>query len=359
MISFPILKTSTAEPLAQCAKNPDRCVKCPLFISKTCAGCTANGGTPRCQQSDCYKDCANCGGYKVSTPAICVKSPLAPIMVPKVEQVQWNRIPPGRVLHAKNRAVLVMAGGKRPMFRTAIDSKRYENIEVVGTSLWRVWSSKRGWFSDDLKDYLGVPKHVKLFVTTLVYDDALERATDQNAIASLRDRHDIDAFDPLGYSIYFDESIMNQWFSWRRTLRGLEDTGGDYIDGMPLPFSNTDDMKRLVEKIPQVLFHFSSVSMKEAFFKTACRRVAFLHKFLPRHVSFWFSGPSNEALIRILKKLSPGREKWFLCSAPWMAAHKGYEFRHGKMVRSSLPQDELTARAFENFKALVDSVSEQ
>jgi hypothetical protein len=275
-------------------------------------------------------------------------------MLDKVQEIRWDQIPPGRTVNLKNKAVIVMNGGKRPLFRSSIDSSRYDHIEAVGVSLWRVWST-RGWYSNDLKDYLGIPKRVKLILSTSVYDDALERGTNHDIFAEIMERQDIDLAMPLAYSIFLDDSITNQWFAWRRRIKQMETVGGDFVVADALMISVLKDVREAVTRVPQVMFHTQSNENATAKSDAiALRWMQTLHAALPREVSFWCQGTSSLRLVSQFKRMFVGRDVYFMSSAPWMGSHKGHEFTaSGKMKRSPLPQDELTIRAFENFAHIV------
>lgn len=356
-LSVPVMKPPSNGKTLACGTK-DWCSNCNLFKAGKCAGCEANGGRERCKQSSCGGACGTCGGggvEKVEVPAVCIKSPMLDLFQQKFAKDSYD-IRPGRVINAPSKAVVTLIGGKSSAFPGDASAAYPDEIDVYAVALRHVWSATRGFYSADLKDYMGLPKSKKLILQTAMYDDVLERASNKDVHLEFASRRDIDAYEPLGYSIYGDESVQNHHYNWSRTLKCMEEGGGDFfLMAHYALFDTKPDVKRYSPLVPQLNFHVQKLSSDGVSAASDfLRAILVWHTTLPKSVSFWFNGASNPRVIGALKKVTRGRDCYFMASAPWISAHKGFEFTvDGRTKKSKAPKSELVLLAQRNFAKLV------
>lgn len=357
-LSVPVMKPPTNGKTLSCGTT-DHCSKCALFKAKKCAGCAANGGRERCQQSSCEGACGTCGGGRedVEVPAVCIKSPMLDLFTEKFSKTDYN-IRPGRVISSKTKAVVTLIGGKSSAFSGNPQAAYADEIDIYAVALRHVWSAQNGFYSSDLKDYMGLPKTKKLVLQTAMFDDVLERAALKEVHLEMAERTDIDAYEPLIFSIYGADSIRNQHYNWARTLSGLEEGGGDFFRiSNDLLFSVKDDVKRYTQAIPQATFHVQVLRDDgPKAVQAYLRKVLVWHSLLPKNVSFWFNGAASRGIISALKRATKGRDSYFMSTAPWIVPHKGYAYTaDGRSQKSRAPKSELVVEAQQNFAKLVST----
>jgi len=151
----------------------DVCYKCQLLSEGYCPGnkghCGYHGTS---SMKKCNQECMTCGGGEAkphSVPAICCKSPLASTALARVtHDYVWH---PRNIIKLKQQGIIVIQGavGGR------VQDPYPKETQAIAVSLRHVWSGK-GWYSKDMKDYLHLPKGVKLILLTMTHDDVLERA---------------------------------------------------------------------------------------------------------------------------------------------------------------------------------------
>ena len=354
-IDFPVMKGSIGAKT--CVGQKERCQNCKLFKSGKCGGCPVAGGTGACRMSSCEGGCGTCGGHVIDVPAVCIKSPTTDLMLAKFEKDSYA-IKPGRVLKPKSKAVVTLIGGRSSAFHKDPSAAYPDEVETYAVALRHVWSASRGFYSSDLKDYMALPKSKKLILQTSVFDDVLERAAQKEVHLELAERTDIDAFEPLGFSVYSDDSMLNQYVQWSRILKGMEEGGGDFITfNTPRGLHLTKDLLQYTKAVPQVMVNSQLTGDAKAQAK-ALRDYVFLNATLPKSVSVWMVGPSNITTVRTLQRAWKGRDVYFLSTAPWIIAHKGFAFTESGKSRAARqrPKDELVLEAQRNFVKLVDSV---
>lgn len=341
----------------------DSCTKCRLFNKNggPCEGCWSFDHHKNCSMVSCKLTCNACEltGYVATVPAVCCKSPHKDIWLDKVQSWKFNYTRQDKI-EVKTQGATVwhshIAGRTTKYDEEDLFPK---NVDIMFVNFVHVWSEKKGFYSSDLKDYMRLPKRVKLVVMNNVHDDDLERFADANVTAEDFIHAGVDYWTPIQYSVYPRDAKMWSYIQGMRTFRSLADLRGHFasllwIDGFGDYF--LEHTKRQTEKIPQVFLLFQqSLEMDSWEWKRHIYTVKWLDKNLDKNVVFWMLGPASEELLAAtFFALDPSREVRFVSSRPWMAAHAGMLFNEfGQRVKSNSTRTELARLNQENYLRLI------
>lgn len=333
--------------------TPEWCAKCELF-QKVCPG--NNGGCTTKEtiaQRECYSACNTCGGgsaHPNSAPAICCKSPMKTLLL---EQARGFR-PVGKEVFAytkrpkidlKSRAVIVTQGSPGAAFGDS-ESPFAPEVDAVGVNIRHVWSRNAGWWSSDMRDYLRVPKHVKLLLLTSVFDNRLEHAWDADLHEEDFGKLGFDYWQNLSFSVYAEDSPMQSYWCALRSLRSVQGNRSWFAEDVKAPRLmkqwTRDRLLEQVSVIPQIMLNMQFIrNDREELFAHA-EDLKTYDAVLPKNVAIWLIGPSQPAVVKFLRGLAPGRDVYFLSALPWIGAHRGALLGvDGKLQKSKLPKKDL------------------
>ncbi len=342
-----------------CASRPDRCTKCPAFKKNggPCGGCNADK-LKTCTQSICFKECDVCAGYKVHTPAICVKAPLNSAMMNMVlnGSNDWARpeykYHPRKRIEAKSHAILMARGGG---VKQTKGSPFLPEFDLIAATLIDVWGP-RGWFSKDLKDYLRLLPHQKLMLVTAMRDHRLEQAWEHEMFGDESYRNvGIDYWAPLIFSTYHTSGNLHNYWSFLRTMYGIM-RGKPHWTVLPsIPGLALDDYgKASGMAIKQAIFNAQFLTTDDRMSSF----IAMLSRWdnvMPKDFPFWFVGMSTARFVHNVRKYLPARELFFVSANPFrLAGHGKQLFRDSRVVKMDhLAKEDLY---YLNQKAFMETV---
>lgn len=340
-----------------CSGEKSKCDTCSIGPNGSgfCPGCNGHCG----MKGDslmwkCNRECMTCGGGDANpntVPAICCKSPLADLALAKVDKPFYNWTKRPVIDLDGQHGIIVTQGsvGGRMKDPYPIETK------AIAVNLRHVWSTN-GWYSRDMKDYLRIPRGVKLILLTMTHDDVLERAWDEELHEEDWGAPGFDFWQPLTFSFYHSDAKMNMYWQWRRTLIAAERGKSWFSMSIPWHMTKKADEVAAIQKeaIPQVIFNAQFTGSDDDLM-SYLRMVVRDHNATPKHVPFWFVGVSTRRIVRLFKSFLKGRELFFLSTTPWLSGHKGAEYVvTGQGRRSPLPKDELVLA---NQRAYMDMVA--
>lgn len=355
-----VLQDVNSRKVVSCASRPDRCRNCPASKHNggACSGCNADK-LKSCVQSSCFYECNTCAGYKVLTPAICVKAPLRDTYMGIVTQGQsdWAkseyRFTPRKRIDHNQKAVIMARGGG---VKTTTGSPYIPEIDVVAASLIDVWGP-RGWYSNDLKDYLRLLPHQKLFIVTAMRDHRLELAWDKEMFGGPEYKEvGIDYWAPLIFSTYKDNSHLQNYFQYLRTMYSIQRGKSHFT---VLPAIPGLDLKQYADSsskvIRQAIFNAQFLSGNDT---RMAYMISWVRKYdlvMPQDFPFWFVGTATPKFVHNVRKYAPNRELYFVSAAPFRLANHGKRLlEDGSIVKA--PEMSKEEILFENQKTLVHTV---
>ena len=336
----------------------DPCSNCDLKDVCVRGCCTEHH---ECIQRTCYRECNDCGGGPrlretgANVPAVCCKSPLKDVYLSQVRKEHYSFTKRDRI-KLKQRSIVVTQGSPGRVDR----SPYLEETRAIAVNLRHVWSG-RGWFSQDMRDYLKIEsKRTKLILLTATHDDVLERAWDAEVHNEDLESLGFTAWQALEFSQYGDYSRFNNLWQGYRTLRAIESSKAHFSTIVPNAVKMTSgrDSYRpwydCGKAIPQVLVNWQFTSIRDV------NAYRWMVAWVKRHVkriparSLWFMGVVSADMVYNLQRAFPDHKCYFLSVNPWLAAHKGDEFSEkGKLKKSKLPKTELVLLNQRNYANLV------
>lgn len=209
-LEFPILKSPIREKGNLCADNKI-CPTCLLFKENNgpCCGCD-HDYFKRCLKNFCYSNCNLCGGGRHKrVPAVCGRSPLRNEWA-KIFEIEVFPYDP-KQLEIKCWLIPVI-DVKLVKFRIP---ERFPEIDAWAVPAHEVIYLKGNFKSDDLKDYLGLPKDRKLILTGCTPDKFTEMLWQKGDSLHYQESG-IDFWFPANYSIYDNDSKFYQFFNAKR-----------------------------------------------------------------------------------------------------------------------------------------------
>lgn len=338
-------------------EHKDSCDKCKL--RDVCVRGCCNSHTS-CIQESCYQECDDCGGgvqrfQGKNVPAVCSKAPLRELQLHQVRKGSYD-FKKWKPIKLSRSSIVINQGSPG-----RIEGCPYwEDTAAVAVNLRHVWST-RGWFSKDMKDYMRVPKGVKLILITSTHDDVLERAHAADVQHSNFKALGFDYWQVIQFSDYADMSRYNNLWLGYRTLLTMEESGSSFCAHPP---SGVDQARltkdspwvKMSEACPQIMVNWQYTSTKDA--QGFSWRVGGLRRTLarlPKIKSVWFIGVVSANGVYNIKRNFSSYDCYFLSVNPWLAAFKGDEFsRWGKLKKSKLPRRELVLQNQRNYHEMVD-----
>lgn len=345
----------------------DQCSGCKLFVKNEgrCGGCTPDHKALLSENYvACFKECNTCGGGgfdDVEAPSVCCRSPLKDIYMQSVAGDDWNN--PKRTYHErpaiklKKKAVFyVTAGSIGTIVREDDGYLVPPDTEAVAVSLARVWTGKR-FASDDMHDYLRMPRKTKLMLFTMNRDDILESAWNAELYADPHKLQQIGftSWMPIAFSSYRGDAHMQQYFNFLRTTYCIDKSQAWWFVGnYRRPGLRLEDMfDEIVAKVPQIVFN-TQFLVSEEITKKALLDVKWFHERYPKNVAFWMVGTATPTFFHNVRKHVGDRDVYWVSGNPHHFATQGKEFAaNGNGKKSRLPKHELVTANMKSFQDLV------
>lgn len=348
-----------------CDEDLERCNSCPLHKT-LCGGCLPSGkrdmNSPNfCLQGGCMSACSVCGGARgAEVPAICCKSPTRDIAWPELSHwsdpayrpkwwSKWADVPP---LPLTQSAINISQHGGS----SSTESPYLEDVEAWGISIRHLRGAK-GWVTNDVKDYLNLPSHVKVIGLTTMKDDLLENYWEKDVLGGEEfERVGIDYWMPLMFSNY---SAYGQMMNTFMAVRSLEAAVWGRSHFVPINWASGLFGYNLVieaaQKVKNVVINSQFVRQTADNWRRKLQEIVRWHLILPRDVSFFLVGIANGSKIITLRQLLQDRRVYFMSSTPFLAGSRGrYYTKRGedKAVSKDVPKHELIINNQKNFNDL-------
>jgi hypothetical protein len=369
-VHLPQLKVLPSTEAVTCT-GKDHCKSCQLWTGNggRCDGCTPDHKAKLSAEFQwCHKQCHSCTGYKATLTAICCRSPLKDIYLNAVTRSKnWNKpklnFTAREQISFDRKAILYLnfSGikflmGDRPKSEYLVDH------EVVAVAHSYVKGMGGDFFSDDLHDYLRLPKTTKIILLTMTIDDHLERSWEKELYGSPEEyeKVGISYWMPLAFSAWGDSARMYQYYQIMRTMYCTDVSQAHFYSGDTRPSGiYLDDLHlRALEKIPQVIFNVSFIDSKPAL-KGYLAYIKSWNDFAPKHLSFWFVGHQSPTLVHNIRKHTGDRDIYFISGKPLYNAttcrvllKSGSERKIPKSIK--VDKLKLLKENYERFEGIVD-----
>lgn len=314
-----------------CDSLPDRCVECELHTT-LCRGCVESGKRDErsphfCLQGNCASGCGVCGGAKAAVvPALCCKSPAKLAMWPELPK--W-RDPSYRPLwwqgwHTVEPLPLTQKGISYSQHASSLDDPYPEGTESWAISL-RHLRGKRGWVTDDVHDFLQLPKSVKIISLTSMQDDLLENMWERGVLGGDEfERRGISYVMPLMFSNY---TAYGQMMNAFMAIRSLEATVAGQCHFVPLNWASgllgDHLVLEAVSKVKNGILNAQFTRSNKENWRVKLQEIVRWHHVLPLDVSLFIIGISRGGHIVTIRQMCQGREVYFLSSTPFIAGTRG------------------------------------
>lgn len=211
-------KKEIAEAISQSTDCPGQilCKECfwALQNGGYCSGCDS-GYQTRCLKRVCYHNCYYCsGGRHAYTPGCCGRTVLLrqswlDRLKIILEYPLDDYLPDPLEINCRLIPVIY------PEVKKHNIPEQYPQIDAWAVPIRRVANSKGRFYSNDLKDYIGLPPDRKLILDTCAPDDYQEVLWAQGPQMKYKE-HGIDYWFPGHFSIYDDDSKLYQFFNAKR-----------------------------------------------------------------------------------------------------------------------------------------------
>lgn len=178
-----------------------------------CTGCDSSY-YQRCVKQRCAFVCSVCsGGKHALTPGCCGRMSVS--LLEKLEKLLNYSVPVHKTTALPIRCRLI------PVIFPQISKYRipehFPQVETWAVPIHKVASIRKGFRSDDLKKYLGLPSDRKLILSTSAPDDYQEMLWKKGP-QMCYEEHGIDYWFPAHFSIYDDDSKLYQFANAKRQL---------------------------------------------------------------------------------------------------------------------------------------------
>lgn len=278
-------------PLHICPGKP-LCSTCQLRSNQVCRGC-GEEYYERCLKSSCFADCESCGGGKHATVrAYCGRSPLRDQAIelfnvptlpysPQAPDIKSTNIP---IIYSQIAQYRIPEG--------------FAQIDSWAVPVHKVMNLQGKFRSNDLKDYLGLPKDRKLILSTCAPDDFMEMLWAKGESLDFKG-HGVDFWFPAHFSIYDDDCMFYQLYNAKRQQVHAVRVKSQFV------------WFRLGENIP---VHFLAPIHGAGAILISCqqmysarnrnilkREVDIAHRWFPRSTLFIFTGKGGLDLGRLAK----------------------------------------------------------
>lgn len=341
-MKLPKLKVLPDDPAREPVhcKEHDYCSECALYVNNggRCEGCTPQHRESLRQEFRwCYQNCNTCTGYKTELTAICCRSPLKKMYLDAVtgNPDNWNepvfQYTKRDVIKFDRKAIFYFNYGSA-MQVTGGGKRRLVDHEVVAVNLSSVKALGKGFFSNDMHDYLCLDKKkTKLLLTTMSIDDHLDRAWEDGFFEKPEEIEKVgfSYWSAPAFTMFGDAARMYQYYQFCKIHRSAGTMQSHFIPGHNLKGIRFDDLiLRAVENVPQVMFNTQWLNNDEARLKEYLTRFQRWHKLVPKNVAFWFVGAVTPTFIANTRRICEKRDLYFVAGKPLYLAV------HGKRLRA-------------------------
>ena len=332
-----VIKDETRQAVS--CEEHDYCSSCELFHRNggRCEGCTTKHReklSPEFQW--CYQECNTCTGFKADLTAICCRSPLKNMYLDAVTKnagdwnhPEYNYTDVARLRFKQHAIIYYNYGSAR---KIAADNDYVCEHEVVAVNMSHCMGMKGNFYSQDMHDFLRVPKSTQIILTTMSIDDHLERAWEKELYGG-PERYNavgIDYWMPLAFSSYAGDARLHKFYQFCKTQLSIERSAPHFYPGYYLSagFRLDDLHQRALESIPQLIFNTQFFTGSKEKLRGYMSRLKRWHRLAPPGHAFWFVGATSPLFFTNVKKMLPGRELF------WVSAKPMYNAVNGKRLKN-------------------------
>lgn len=332
-----VIQNEVRDPIS-CGQR-DHCSSCKLYEKNggRCEGCSSKHREVMTAEFQwCTQECHTCTGYKTNVTAICCRSPLKNMYLDAVTKgaKDWNNPKYKYKEQAKiefDRKAIFYFNYGSPLQLTDGGKRNLVDHEVIAVNLSSVKSLGKGFFSNDLHDYLCLKKKTKIILTTMTIDDHLERAFEDGFYERPEEMEKVGVsyWMPLAFSAYRGDAKMHWFYQFCKTQICMEKSRPHFVPGyyLHLSFKFDDLILKSLEKIPQVMFNTQFVTADENDFKMQLAKIQKWHFLAPSNVAFWFVGAVTPTIAHNLRKMCGKRDMYFVSGKPLYLAVHGKQLR--------------------------------
>lgn len=343
------------------------CATCSLYVDNggRCSGCTSRKQEVLGPQfKECGRDCARCVGHnlKQQVSAICCHSPLKDSWLTAVcRGDEYNK--PNFVYRQRKplnftaRGIFYVNAGSIATIARPDGYLVPPGTEAVMVSLARIWTGSK-FASQDMHDYLRIPKGTKLLLGTLNKDDTLEAAWNKEVYADPHEyiKMGFHAWMPIIFSQYYSDAQMQAYMQMCRTLYTQEKSQSHFSScGMIYPGLDVDDLFRAsVTAAPNVVMNAQFLE-NATDIKRSILRIQRMHALSPPEATLWVVGHSTPSYIATVKQYAPGRQIYYVSGNPHHFATQGKLLLPDGKGKSmpEIPKNELATRNLAAFEELI------
>lgn len=302
-----------------------------------CSGCDSLY-QQRCLKQICNSNCFTCsGGRHARVVGCCGRSPASwrqkwrellaypvPHYTPEPLDIKCQLIP---IIHSVRKYRI---------------PEQFPQIDAWAVPIHKVANQKGEFYSDDLKDYLGLPLDRKLVLSTSAPDDYQEMLWERGPEIDYR-QYGIDYWFPAHFSIYDDDSKLYQFASAKRQQLHAISTRSQFIwfrlgEHIPVEFLTA------MSSAPSVLISTGQMYSKENQ-DILKREVQVADEWFPAKTSFFVVGGRQHFSVSIQRRYYELNSQWLIRGL------KGYNLAHVKDER--IPREKVLTN---NLKGVLENV---
>jgi len=219
-------------------------------------------------------------------------------------------------------------------------AERFPDVDAWAVPIYEVCSLNGVFYSEDLKDYLNLPKDRKLILSTYAPDDYQEMLWEKRYELNQEKyrKHGIDYWFPGHFSNYMDDNKLYQFLSVKRQQIHAIDTRSQFVwfdlgQNIPIKFLNP------IRDAASVLISTSQINKKDGSLPILENEVRQADEWFPKETAFFIVGGT-----RILPSISDERAL-FEFNTNWI--QRGIHGRDHLGRKSELPKKELLRKNLE------------
>lgn len=310
-LRLPVLRDTVLNE--QTCEGRDSCSTCPLH-NVFCLGPGSDRRDSCGEMYSCNTECGTCHGDITARTmtGVCCKSPLAPWAIERIQTLKEIKLPTVPQLRFPDERIPII-----------MDDRHGSPAPVNAISLRRIYSKRNGWRSRDIKDFLKLDKKTTLILLTVMKDNYLDDFMEMPWYAGVKEVG-FTYWQPLLFSIFTNESLMQRLLSFWRIMRNLADSGAHML---PCPLNMhrlmLDDYFLASSKlIPNVFFNLSQGSEQVEF---NMRIYGYLKRYAAiygKNVTWMFQGVSHPARRKAVRSLLPAGALCYFFITPLTGARR-------------------------------------
>lgn len=302
-----------------------------------CSGCDSLY-QQRCIKQICDFNCFTCsGGRHAHVVGCCGRSPAS-------WREKWRELLAYPVphytpepLHIKCQLIPIIHSVRK--YRIP---EQFPQIDAWAVPIHKVANQKGEFYSDDLKDYLGLPLGRKLILSTSAPDDYQEMLWERGPQIDYR-RYGIDYWFPAHFSIYDDDSKLYQFASAKRQQLHVISTSSQFVwfrlgEHIPIEFLSA------IRSAPSVLISTGQMYSKHN--QDILRKeVQIADEWFPAGTSFFVVGGRHHFSVSIQRRCYELNSQWL------MRGLKGYNL--ARLKDRDIPREKVLIN---NLKEVLENV---